>query len=101
MSLQAKMVCLVAKDNFLSFSVLPVSGAENQSLTAADAAVWSLVGLLFFCIACLIASACILRKRSLNPSAMEGLKDESETLSLNKTESNRAEWEKPADWWKS
>jgi hypothetical protein len=101
MSLLAKMVCFAAKDNFLSFSVLPVSGAENQPLRAADAAVWSLVGLLFFCIACLIAGACILRKRSLKPSAMEGLKDESETVSLNNTESNRAAWEKPTDWWKT
>lgn len=63
---------------------------------AADAAAWSLVGLLFFCIACFIFAGLFLKKQRPKPGPPR------KTLSTTDKDSREdtAPWQKPDDWWK-
>lgn len=71
-------------------------GAEIEPTPAADATVWSLVGLLVFCIVCFTVGGVALKRRCRKPPPLEELVDGGERED---GPANPA-WQRPGDWWK-
>lgn len=87
-----------------------ISGSEPTP--AADAAAWSLVGLLVFCTLCFLGGAMVLRRREHDTAAQQGADqsvsqvERSEKESTKKSDApdedpKRQPWERGADWWKT
>jgi hypothetical protein len=69
-------------------------GTHTES-PAADAAAWTLVGLLCFCIACFLVAGIVLRRQRRRP----GLPEEKDAKKA-PGGPKREPWQKADDWWK-
>jgi len=87
----------------------PTYGIRSEASPAADAAAWSLVGLLVFCLTCFALSAIIMRKRAEEVEANPPEEDNStyalpdNAPSAQKRPERLPEspsWERDGDWWK-
>ena len=81
---------------------------RHEASGAADAAAWCLTGLLFFCIACFVYCALVLRRRdgqcSSNlaaPEAERPVESGKPTPEADASATEKARpWERDGDWWK-
>ena len=79
----------------------------HETSGAADAAAWCLTGLLFFCIACFVWGAVVLRRRdgqcSSNLAATESenpVESGKPTPEADASAGKAQPWERDGDWWK-
>ena len=85
-------------------SIVPTRALVGHDTSgAADAAAWCLTGLLFFCIACFVWGALVLRRREGGCSGAPAAKEPENSHESRKPapETGKAcPWERDGDWWK-
>ena len=77
----------------------------HETSGAADTAAWCLTGLLFFCIACFVWGAVVLRRRGCgcNPAVTgkeESVDSRKPTPDADASAGKAQPWERDGDWWK-
>ena len=76
----------------------PGFGAETEPTPAADAAAWTLIALLVFCVVWIAATVLIIKRRLGKQEPPEDFQDVVKTQP--ESQEPRAAWQKPEDWWK-
>ena len=76
---------------------LSSAGVAHDHVPAMDAAALTMIGLLFFMLACVGYAAWRLHRRSKRPSPLDGL-EEDDPAEQGKPKSS--EWERDPDWWR-
>lgn len=91
---------------FLNAAATTLSyGRDSEHIPAADAAAWTLISLLFFCLTGFVLAAWIIARRKKRAD-MEAAKDLEQATdyveqSFPKNSADKPPaWERDADWWK-